>query len=238
MGNLVFVGRIIKRGYEYGLKNNPSGFEYAAPIERDRHKPNRNKPVVFTMRKKEPPTLVIPGDFSRGLDSKGTEYELDLLERVLIQAGKLGKYSEKEHADLRIKATLSNDGSSYAVTFTSPDKKSGILVREDLLYVAPAEGYAPRQTITVSIPGKVEKHLYVKGRQGRLYSRLDIIISSNEGKNIGMNIKSWSNPTGSRNVDFDEDLYGQELDRVMVERKRRNVEREERKLKYQQEKKQ
>ncbi len=237
-GNFLFVDKIIKKGYEFSYKNNTSGFRYWAHFEKDRHKPNKNRPVIFTMRKKEPPTLVVPGNFSRGLDPKGTEYELDLLERVIIEAGKLGKYSKKEHADLRIKATLSKDGSSYAVTFTTPDKKSGILVRDDLLYVAPAEGYAPRQTITVSIPEKVEKHLYIKGRQGGLYSRLDMTISASEEKKIGINIKSWSNPTGSRNVDFDENLYGQELDRVMEERKRRNIEREERKLKYQQEKKQ
>ncbi len=230
-GSHLFVDKVEKKGYEFTYDSNTKrGFEYSADLEKDRFKPDPANPVIFKMRKKESPAFVIPGQFSLNLGKEIIEKELDLVKRSLTEVGKLGtrKWAKDEHADLRIKVQQSKDQSNYTVTFTTPDSQSGITEKDGLFYVAPTEGYEATKIITIPIPTKMKKYLYVKSRQGGAYARLDTEINADkEGVHIA--IKSWTNPNGSTNVDFDEEYYGQERRRKKEEADRKAIEREERK---------
>jgi len=42
---------------------------------------------------------------------------------------------------------------------------------------------------------------------------------------VFVSINSWANPNGSRNVDYDDEVYGRETHRKNEERKQRRIER-------------
>lgn len=227
-GDGILITTIEKKGYEFLVDMVERNYYYS-PGAQKKHHPNPANPIIFTMRKKEAATFVIPGNFNLSL-SAGSEMEIDLVKRRAVEAGKLGtsKLLKDEHVDIRVKAKLSEDQANYNITFTTPDENSGIIEREEILYVVPEGGYQPSITITVPVASQFKKYLYIKSRQGSLYARLDIDIRANK-ENISLNIKSWTNPNSERNVDFDEEFYAQEELHKHEENKRKAIEREERK---------
>ena len=222
-GSLLFIDNIVKRGYEFNFSGE-RGFEPGQT------KADKNNPIIFTLRKKEPAVLVIPHEFGFSFDSTVSEKELDLVNGQSGEIGKLGTrdWQKDEHADIRIKSALSNT-SSYVITFSTPEKDSGLIASSELLYVVPPKGYVPSYTITLPFPGSYKKQLYVKGRQGKTYSRLAIGINAT-GERLGVRIRSWTNPNGSRNVDYDAEIYAGETVRKHEEDKTQAIEREKRKL--------
>lgn len=230
-GHEIMIGDITKKGYEFTYISNPkTSFGYSAISSHPIISPDPSNPVIFTMRKKEPATLVIPFEFGFGVgtEKKFEEKEVDLVQGQSYRPGYLAKYSKSSHIDLLVKAEITEDKTNYRITFTTPDADSGITEKEVLLYMVPENGYESIKTITLPVESESQKHLYVKSRQGGVYARLDLKIKATKG-GFSVNIKSWANPTGSRNVDYDPDMFSKELDRRMEEDKRKAIEREERK---------
>lgn len=233
-GHLIFINKIKKNGYEYKYENNPVKGVWADEIRTGKFKPEPLNPVIYKMRKKEPAEYVIPGDFRFTFNANETEKEVDLVARQFGRIGVLGTrdWIKGEHADLRIKAELDRN-SKYVLTLSIPDTDSGLIMSDELLYVAPAEGYVSSQTLKIPVPGDLKRRFYVKGRQGKIYSRLDVgVLATNE--KLGVSILSWTNPNGSRNVDYDAEVYGREEIRKYQEEKRKAIEREKKKQQYRQ----
>lgn len=219
-GHNLMVAKVAKDGYEYIYRE----------IAFERIKPDKNQPVIFNVRKKEKPEFIIPGEFRFRFDSTDANREIDLVKIVFAKPGVLGTrtWAKDEHADIRIKAVL--DGANrFVVTFSTPDSGAGINASNQLLYVAPDGGYVPSQTLTIDIPDNLKMRFYLKGRQGNIYSRLDVKVRATKEK-LGMTIDSWTNPNGSRNIDYDEKIYSHESLRRYEEDRRQAIEREKKKL--------
>lgn len=228
-GTSLHLLKIEKKGFVF-LYDDKQVDYYYSPAAEKKHHPDKANPVIFKMRKKEPPTFVIPGGFGLSFVQGEVEKEIDLVTRRATELGKLGtsKFLKNEHVDIRIKAKMSEDKANYNITFNTPDDNSGIVERAELLYVVPEEGYKPSKTVTVPVTSQVKKYIYIKSRKGSVYARLDIEIKANK-ENISLSIKSWTNSNGERNVDFDDAFYGEEKKRRAEESKRKAIEREERK---------
>jgi len=219
VGSAFSVSKISKEGYEYLYRE----------LAFERIKADKHKPVIFNVRKKEKSEFIIPGEFHFAFDSRNTAIEVDLIKRQFAKPGILGTrdWAKDEQADIKIRTTLDSN-SHYVVTFSTPDKGDGIIVSDQLLYVAPPDGYAPSQTLILPMPGDLQKTLYLKGRQGRSYSRLNVRTRATAEK-LNVSIDSWTNPNGSRNVDYDGKTYSQEIVRQSKEKKARSIEREKQK---------
>lgn len=229
IGFLIYVDKVVKKGYEYSFKNNPSGFHFEAEQEIHRHRPDPTNPVIFKMRKKEPPTIVFKHDFSFGLNQKNKyEQAVDVVMGHWKDLEKMGKWDDDEKADLLVKAVLSEDKKSFSVSFKSLDKDGGILERDELLYMVPESGYEPVHKVQVPVNNSIKKHLYVKGRQGSMYARIDLELNAGT-EGVGVKLITWANPKGLRNVDYYPDLEAEEVMRIHEEKKRKAIEREERK---------
>jgi hypothetical protein len=48
---------------------------------------------------------------------------------------------------------------------------------------------------------KIRKYLYVKARNGNVYGRIDLTFSVNQ-EIAGINMQTWINPDGSRNLEY------------------------------------
>lgn len=214
-GFLVYVDKVKKTGYEYKYKNNPSGFDYARGKI---HQPDKQNPVIFHLRKKEPPTLVLKNSFKIRFDYLGAEYELDIL-RGNPGPGDFTRLEKKVHIDLVVRGEVSGDESGFIITFTPLDKESGIQEKEELLYVAPERGYQPEYTYLLPFDkdAVVKKHLYMKGVGGEYYSRIDVKMRSYE-TSVGVYLETWTNPTGERNVEYDSTLFAEFYSKPKLER--------------------
>lgn len=172
---------------------------------------NKDNPVIYKVRKKEPPTLVLDGEFSIVFAKKIPYYEIDLVKLDGEKKGYLQNYESKNlHIDLTAKAVYSEADSLYTITVEEQDANSGIIALDEMLYVPPANGYQTTFQITVPLDTKVKKYLYIKGRSGQIYSRLDTTFKATKEKAV-MVVKGWTNPNGERNVDYDAELYDQYL---------------------------
>jgi hypothetical protein len=223
-GYRLYIANIVKKGYEFAFDNDPStDFNYWAHLEKDLFKPDKHNPIVFTLRKKEAPEFVIPGDIRLEFGPKSAEQEMDLVKGYAKEVGRLKKTND-EHADVRIKGTKSGDQSGFVLTFTVAEQEGGVILSDERLYVTPTDGYVPSQSVSTPDDGVTKKYLYVKARKGGLYARLDVEIRPRKDV-VFVSINSWANPNGSRNVDYDDEVYGRETHRKNEERKQRRIER-------------
>lgn len=207
-GNMIMIADITNRGYEYdkSVDTVKTSFENDGSFVA-----NKDKPVTYTVRKKEPPTLVLQGGFPIVFAKSIPYFEIDLVKLDGRKKGYLEHYESKNlHIDLTAKAVYSEADSSYTITVEEQDANSGIVSLDEMLYVPPASGYQKTFQIKVPVPSEQSKYLYVKGRGGQIYSRLDteFVAKNNE---VYMVVKGWTNPNGERNVDYDAELYGQYL---------------------------
>ena len=231
-GSDVYIRTIEKDGYEFSDdKNNRLGFEYlqsvAVPFV-----PNAANPVVFHMRKKgQPAYLLCYSHKLKFLPSKPEEHYIDLItgrlfstdefERMtalhhsfqisLNDSNELGNHPIVPHADFKIKCNLSEDQSSYELLFTVLDTNSGVIAGNELLYEAPAQGYKSEAKIDINLAEsseKIRKYLYIKVREGQIYSRLDLPFAVRPDV-LRVHLYSWTNPDGSRNLEYDEQFQRQ-----------------------------
>jgi hypothetical protein len=223
--HLINIRKIVKEGYEYKNANNPLTGVWADDIRTGKFNPDPTNPVTIKTRKKEPPVFVIPNEYRLLLNATVGEKEICLITGHRGKIGKLGtnSWAKDEHADVRLKA-VATDKRNHVITFTTSDKDAGLTMSDSLLYIVPADGYQPSLSLTTPSPGKTQIHLYVKGRQGTMFSRLDVEINATDESTV-VHIQAWTNPGSSRNVDYDGKIYVQEIERRNEERKQRHREK-------------
>lgn len=223
-GRKIFINKIICTGYENDRKVMGEML-----FENGSYTPDKNKPYIFTVRKKEPATLVLEGDLEWKIRPTISYYEVDLVERVFSRAGRLKEDNSQALADLRINSVLSPDKSSCIVTFDGNSTNSEILMNDTLLYVAPETGYDKTLSLEIPIGSKITRYFYVKGRNGGIYSRLGTTLTG-KADGVIINVNIFTNPLGERNLDFNEALYSQYLQKRMDDDRQESIDRELRKL--------
>ena len=205
-GNSWIITDISKKGYEF----DPASPELLAN-ETDTFKANKKEPIIFRVRKKEPPTLVLLGEYGISFENGVQWYEVDLIKAKAKQKGYLARWESKDlHIDVKATAAPSESGDEFTVTLEELDPGSGIIALDHKLYAAPETGYQQTYQVTVPTGSTITKYLYVKARSGQVYTRLDTEFNAT-ARGLKMRVKSWTNPNGQRNVDFDEGLYSEYL---------------------------
>ena len=182
-------------------------------------KPDKNNPVIFKMRKKEKQEFM--------LDSKEAIHFYNELENICyIDAADLrstkfytnkagfGEWSKQYHADLILSI---KDERNNRFVFTVQDKDSGIIKSKEKLYVAPEKGYVQELTIgmdEVDTPSSETFYIYLKGRGGKIYSRIEI-----ETENPNIIIQNiWTNPHGSKTLEqLEKPLTGDDRSKLLKE---------------------
>lgn len=223
-GRKIFINKIICTGYEYTRKNaGKTSFENGS------YTPNKNNPYIFKVRKKEPATLVLKGDMEWKIKPAISYYEVDLVEQVYGDPGYLKKFNPVAKIDLRVNAVLTPDKASYLVRLDGKNTNSEILMNDTFLYVAPETGYEKSLALEMPIGSTTIKYFYVKGRTGSIYSRIQAKFNV-KPDGISAAFEIFTNPKGERNLDFDEDLWGQYIQKRMDDDRQESIDRENRKL--------
>lgn len=80
--------------------------------------------------------------------------------------------------------------------------------KDEVVYQAPTTGYVPAWNFAQkageeSYVRKVNPKFYLKSRDGSIYGRIEMDLTSNYRDKFGVRIRYWLNPSGSRNLEYD-----------------------------------
>ena len=167
----------------------------------------RDLKVVFRMQKMkdEPAYLIHHSSLERNFPpAQSSEYGLNLGGNWINGNGEFRE--DLSHIDLKVKCNFSEDQEQFELSIASMDSKSGILVSDEFLEEAPADGYESKIVLNINIPDRYEERktfIYAKARGGQMYSRLDLKFTVRPS-NLLVNMDIWTNPAYSRNLKYDE----------------------------------
>ncbi|MBP1583435.1 MAG: hypothetical protein J6866_05725 [Victivallales bacterium] len=175
----LYIEDIVAQGYEFkvGEDFNEDFFDYRRS-RRDRHRPDKENPVIFHLRKKEAPgTYLMTKKFVvalRGGEGKW-HWAKDLNHGWHYD--KRTKNNPGVFWDIEVEGEMDREKREWRVTFKTNGERSGLQLRDEFLYEAPEDGYA--KSLEVVFPftehGKFPvKYLYVRLREPGMYSRFEI----------------------------------------------------------------
>ena len=199
-----FFADVSKEGYE-GVYGGGSKDFINHPLH------SEENPVTFVMRKRGPLTFLIISPFAGQWTEdvfriKGTNSVSHPLDLLAWQSSRQWKDSTPANADLWIDADFDAMGQRWNITYSITNGPGGIVLSDEMLYEAPAEGYAPSVSVAFTNGYKQRKYLYVRSRTPSVYSRIMFVhgVSVGEG-GVYLNVActAWVNPYGDRSLEFD-----------------------------------
>ena len=200
-----FYAYVSKDGYEEVLADRPGDF-----LDHPWH--SEENPVITVLRKRGPLTFLIVSPSSGQwtdviFGSDGTNSVSRPFDLLAWDSSRKWRDSATTNADLRIDAVFDVTEQCWNVTYSITNWPGGIVLSDEILYEAPAEGYVPRVSVTCTTNGSFRKYLYVKSRTPAVYSRVlfghrmnfkDVPLA------FGMGCTAWVNPYGERGLEYDE----------------------------------
>ena len=215
-GSFLIIEKMNKDGCEFVRANFTNSFTFQKGYT-DIHVPDKNKPVVYQLRKKlvaevllirnDPMRMNLPASWS------GWTNGYDLMEHYQIQdLSHLELNGNPVVPDLLMTPRFNTNDGRWTVTLSSGSTNGGILVTDQLLYEAPENGYQPQYTFSpTNDPQHKVLRLYLKSREPALYTRIDLDYIRVSPDEFSMQGKTWTNPYGDRDMEEAVDLPGKLL---------------------------
>ncbi len=216
----VLTVEVSKQGY-YAYRPFPVGYFYAG--ENQNFVPDQSNPVVFRLKKQGVGEPLVATEFPgfakiAQLRRDGTPVEIDLMKGAIVPLGngqlKLELWGDPIERSTKVfnwKSRLSVDGGGLAESADQFD------------FEAPKQGYRP--SIEINMPsssetwqGEIKRNYFIQ-LPGEKYCRIELYLLARNGV---YTIKSFVNPSGSRNLEPDPKLLFPNLDayhRYMAEQK-------------------
>ncbi len=212
-GYQLYLVEIVKDGYQYHFKYNRTnrGLRFSKGNKQRALGEFPEQPVVFKVRKKGPPTLVLTGHASFQLrPGQGSNWVVDLVgnrwsEPEYVRYKKM--IFKDWHSDLQI--SLDKEDGVYRLVFNALDENTGLAMGEPEQYEAPEAGY--QQELVLEIPeteATSQRWLFVEGRGGVFYSMLQVETHPSK-RWVNVRIGYGTNPNGSRNLEPNADLQAE-----------------------------
>jgi hypothetical protein len=130
---------------------------------------------------------------------------------------------------IRVTCSYPSDGKKWDVVFDFIGDDGGIVLSDKLLYEAPLEGYQKQVKVTGNkgeVKGFTNNFLYVKSDGGASYSRIVFVLRDSSNRISGHG-DIYTNPGGSRNLEYDGKFVIEERSRRSATGQRfRNIKKE------------
>ena len=215
-GSSVFI-RTSKEGY-YETEQSKGTIGYTVPSDRP-PADDPNNPAIFVLRKHGEAELLVKYRYSWGIPRDGTPVKVDLIEG---KPNRYSKFADDSEGAVIIRAwspenKYDSNGKPirYGWKFEINAPNGGFVERTNRFdFIAPETGYT--ETLTFEMPEgskdwsewkhNVSKELFARLPNGN-YSRLVFYYRPGKRKNGDtFRIESYTNPSGSRNLEYDPDL--------------------------------
>jgi hypothetical protein len=201
-GDSPSIAEIKKKGYEYIRSSDPTS-ELGDQAKEEGFK-NSDDPFVFKMRKLGPTTYIYHYDGGGEFSSPDEFVIYDIFHRGFDPIDReLTKLGNPERYDLIFDVTKSGDG--YTMNILPVQETGSMQIVDQLLYEAPADGYQPEVTINMTAGERRETYLYFTSRDPAVYSRMEMILDA-DNERLRLRYDTWTNPYGSRNLEYEPDL--------------------------------
>ena len=197
----LFINDVVKHGYE---------FRRASDGNRScvgRSSSSRSNPLVYRLRKRQAPgTYLLKNSFSISLKAgEGEAYWCGDLANGWSYFSRSAFVSPEAFPDLEVTGVLDRERREWRLTIRTNGGQSGIQIRDDLLYEAPADGYA--RTLDIAFPFTERlrfpiRYLYVRLREPGMYARFRIDNSSESSdQRLHLRCEGVINPYGDRSFE-------------------------------------
>ena len=191
VGTDQLVTRIEKRGYEYLTGNNlkVTGWDYIQPRG---PAPSWNAPAVFHLRKRGETTHLQRGQVPIGceVDQAGLTFGCDMVQGCRVSPERVQNPSingEPLCCDILSKGLWNPKNHTWTVVLSSGTPGGGLMISDQLLYVAPETGYQPSLTLApTGEPSRWDRwgnhkdehpglrYIYLRSRTPYVYARIDL----------------------------------------------------------------
>ena len=171
----LYITGIVRSGHEFS--KGITGFDYDRSYT-SRHRPDREHPVVFRLREKRAPgTCLLKKSFRIHLTARagGGFWCQDLAKGWRYFSRE--SVSPKAFPDLEVTGVPDRERREWRLTIRTNGGQSGIQIRDDLLYEAPADGYARTAQAVFPFVGQGKfpvRYLYLRLREPGMYARFSI----------------------------------------------------------------
>jgi len=203
-GSLLEIAGMEKRGYE-APKPIGRAYWYWAAVAGHKYLPDPQKPETIQLWKRGSVEKLVSSTVSDAAPYDGPGVAFDLLDAKMG-----GPISDLRVAVSRSPRVLAANEDRYDWSFTVNGIDGGVILTSDsFLYLAPLEGYQRSATVTIrrgdpSWSPMRTVRLYVRSRNGAVYSRVTLTVSTSpDERPSAISIQSYSNPHGSRNLEYD-----------------------------------
>jgi flagellar biosynthesis regulator FlaF len=222
-GKSFSIDGIEKSGYEVDRMKIQKTFEYPA------YKPDISKPFIIKIRKRGELAFLMKSEgelwLDRDKDDIHKEREFDFQTTYYIDSNYVQQ--REKHTDIKAEVNYFYEDSVYEVNIITLDPNSGLILSNDLLNEAPEIGYQPEiffeyEQLQPKQRGmEIQKYLYIKSRTSpQIYSRAVLNITRRDDS-FRLRVIAYANPTGSRNLEYDQEWNSKERLRRVDEKKKK-----------------
>lgn len=204
-GSVLEMRSLEKPGYEASIKSIAGrAYRYWAHPSEGPYRPNADAPEIFRMWKKQGAETLLVKSIGRAIPYDGTPTSYDLM------TGQPSPNGDVRVTLSRTPRKITWGQTHYDWEVTIEALKGGLIVSdEEQMFLAPEDGYQPMFTLRVPADAQdwtdtKEVAAYLRLRDGKFYGRASfgfMVGSDREGTPI--KIRSFVNPTGSRNLEYD-----------------------------------
>ena len=211
--NPPLIRTIRKKGYEYNPTFNV--YDTSQNLKESLIAQSANNPVSLTIRKMGPTTYLYSLMDNR-LQAKEQTYlgAYNIFEPNTKPIKDLSNLHNPERYDLLFSTVRTSNG--YQI-HAKPILQSSFQFNSQLLYEAPDSGYLPEATLDIPFSDQEQTvYLYFISRNPAVYSRMRISITADENE-LRLYFRTWTNPYGSRNLEYEPNLPADLLLKLMDE---------------------
>ena len=197
----LFINDVVKHGYEFRRASDGNHSCVG------RSSSSRSNPLVYRLRKRQAPgTYLLKNSFGISLKAgDGEAYWCGDLANGWSYFSRSAFVSPEAFPDLEVTGVLDRERREWRLTIRTNGGQSGIQIRDDLLYEAPADGYA--RTLDIAFPFTERlrfpiRYLYVRLREPGMYARFRIDNSSESSdQRLHLRCEGVINPYGDRSFE-------------------------------------
>ena len=165
-----------------------------------------NNRAIYTMWKMKGPEPMMQDRKTYQFKPDNRIYTVDLLSKKMVEgANNPGDLRVQFQRPMEIKQR-----EKFEWSFTLTAIGGGVIevTNDDYLNEAPVNGYSPTFSLNMSASNPDwrdygEVTLYLKSREGRAYGHIHLKMNPNSRDGSALEIESYFNPSGSRNLEFD-----------------------------------
>ena len=163
---------------------------------------------VLRLHKLIDPTFLVnqEGRLARATTEIPIAISFDIFREKIMPTSATNNRSNNEfYSDLEIRVEKRDVGDSWRVSYRALGDNGGLIVTNALLFEAPSMGYAQDCVLVGKRDKDFPRYLYLRSRTPAVYTRFNIHYSLRPDSCV-LSYELWSNPYGSRSLEYDENL--------------------------------